>query len=61
MNASKHGFSLPIGKFIVVDAGFHLQFDVLTPYRGVRYHLEKFRVGRSGQQNARYLFNLRHF
>ena len=44
-NACEHGFSLPIGKFIVADAGFHLQFDVLTPYRGVRYHLEKFRVG----------------
>ena len=60
VNARERGFSLPTGKFILADAGFRLQFDVLTPYRGVRYHLEEFGVGRSGPQNARELFNLRH-
>ena len=60
MNARERGFSVPIGKFILADAGFRLQFDVLTPYRGVRYHLEEFASGRAGPQNARELFNLRH-
>ena len=59
-NARERGFCVAMGKFILADAGFRLQFDVLTPYRGVRYHLEEFADGRAGPQNAQELFNLRH-
>ena len=60
VNACERGFSLPTGKFMLADARLRLQFDVLTPYRGVHNHLEEFGVGRSDPQHARELFNLRY-
>ena len=59
-NARSRGFNIPLGKFLLADAGFRNEMDVLTPYRGVRYHLEEFEMGRAGPQNAQELFNLRH-
>ena len=59
-NARDRGFIIPHGKFVLADAGFRNEMDVLTPYRGVRYHLDEFEVGRAGPQNAQELFNLRH-
>ena len=59
-DARERGFALQPGKFILADAGFKLQFDVLVPYRGVRYHLAEFGPGNRAPQNARELFNLRH-
>ncbi|XP_052732389.1 uncharacterized protein LOC128196196 [Vigna angularis] len=49
---------IPEGKYYLGDAGFMLKSTVLTPYRGVRYHLKEFT--RKGPQNARELFNHRH-
>ncbi|XP_052736349.1 uncharacterized protein LOC128197745 [Vigna angularis] len=49
---------IPQGKYYLGDAGFMLKSTVLTPYRGVRYHLKEFT--RTGPQNARELFNHRH-
>ncbi|XP_047147356.1 putative nuclease HARBI1 [Vigna umbellata] len=51
-------FVIPQGKYYLGDAGFMLKSTVLTPYRGVRYHLKEFT--RTGSQNARELFNHRH-
>ncbi|XVF67480.1 hypothetical protein PTKIN_Ptkin10aG0124900 [Pterospermum kingtungense] len=31
---------IPKGKYYLVDAGFPLRSGLLTPYRGVRYHLK---------------------
>ncbi|XP_052725419.1 protein ALP1-like [Vigna angularis] len=45
-------------KIYLGDAGFMLKSTVMTPYRGVRYHLKEF--SRRGPQNARELFNHRH-
>ena len=59
-NARDRGFIIPHGKFVLADAGFRNEKDVLTPYRGVRYHLQEFAMGRAGPQNAQELFNLRH-
>ena len=59
-NAQERGFSLAPGKFVLADAGFRLEFDMLTPYRGTRYHLEAFREGLKGPSSARELPNLRH-
>ncbi|KAK2450637.1 hypothetical protein QL285_009750 [Trifolium repens] len=49
---------IPEGKFYLGDAGFMLKRGLLTPYRGVRYHLKEY--SSRGPQNAKELFNLRH-
>ncbi|XP_014492739.1 protein ALP1-like [Vigna radiata var. radiata] len=49
---------IPQGKYYLGDAGFMLKSTVLTPYRGVRYHLKEYT--RRGPQNARELFNHQH-
>ncbi|XP_072087167.1 protein ALP1-like [Arachis hypogaea] len=47
-----------IGKFYLGDAGFMLKPGILTPYRGVRYHLKEYSVRKL--QNPKELFNHRH-
>ncbi|XP_068466119.1 protein ALP1-like [Phaseolus vulgaris] len=49
---------IPKGKYYLGDAGFMLKPNIITPYRGVRYHLKE--NSRRGSQNAKELFNLRH-
>lgn len=47
--------------FLLGDAGYGLSLRLLTPYRGVRYHLKEFSestLGRPGTKEE--LFNLRH-
>ncbi|XP_019418578.1 PREDICTED: putative nuclease HARBI1 [Lupinus angustifolius] len=46
------------GKFYIGDVGFMLKRMLLTPYRGVRYHLKEYSA--RGPQNSRELFNHRH-
>ncbi|XP_052736625.1 protein ALP1-like [Vigna angularis] len=41
---------IPQGKYYLGDDGFMLKSTVMTPYRGVRYHLKEF--SRRGPQNA---------
>ena len=48
------------GKFYLGDAGYALSSTVLTPYRGIRYHLKEWALGNRKPQNAKELFNLRH-
>ena len=54
------------GKFLIGDAGYALSFKLLTPYRGVMYHLREFDVRNDNNENAHFvrdkyeLFNLRH-
>ena len=59
-DALNHGFSVPPGKFYLVDAGYANTPQFLAPYRGTRYHLQE--QGRAGQkpQNPKELFNLQH-
>ena len=59
-DAKLRGLPLFPGKYYLGDAGYALSWHVLTPYRGVRYHLKEWRIGNEGPQNARELFNLRH-
>ncbi|XLU81807.1 hypothetical protein S245_005227, partial [Arachis hypogaea] len=40
------------------DGGFMLKSGILTPYRGVRYHLKEYLVREP--QNLKELFNHRH-
>jgi hypothetical protein len=54
------GFAAPPGKYYVADAGYTNSPQLLTQYRGVRYHLKEIReVGRDAQ-TAKELFNYRH-
>ncbi|KAK2402996.1 hypothetical protein QL285_052472 [Trifolium repens] len=48
---------IPEGKYYLGDAGFMLKRGVLTPYRGVRYHLKEYST--RGPQNFKELFNHR--
>lgn len=48
------------GKYWLADAGYGLKLWLLTPYRGVRYHLKEFGPDALQPQNAREIYNLRH-
>jgi hypothetical protein len=47
-------------KYYLGDAGYANKRYCMTPYRGVRYHLKEWRLGRARPQNREELFNLRH-
>ena len=48
------------GKYYLGDAGYGLSKYVLTPYRGVRYHLVEIAGNGLGPANYMKLFNLKH-
>ncbi|KAK9034396.1 hypothetical protein V6N11_050563 [Hibiscus sabdariffa] len=52
------GFNIPEGKYYLADAGYGIRNGIISPYRGVRYHLKEFSDHRP--ENAKELFNLRH-
>lgn len=57
---SNKDFTVPKQQYYLADAGYTNADWLLTPYRGVRYHLKEFRLGNSGPENAKKLFNLQH-
>jgi hypothetical protein len=62
-SAISKGFSVPEGRFYLVDGGYANTSSFIAPYRGVRYHLSEFRRRRSSQAsyvNYKELFNHRH-
>ncbi|GMI86646.1 hypothetical protein like AT5G41980 [Hibiscus trionum] len=52
------GFKIPEGKYYLADAGYGIRNGIISPYRGVRYHLKEFNDHRP--ENAKELFNLCH-
>lgn len=52
MHARLLDFRIPANKYYVADAGFALCDTLLTPYRGVRYHLAEW--GRAEKRYALY-------
>lgn len=54
------GFPLRAGKYYLGDAGYSLSRNVLTPYRGTRYHLKEWGQASAKPMNKKELFNLRH-
>ncbi|KAK1302191.1 hypothetical protein QJS10_CPB12g00606 [Acorus calamus] len=48
-----------IGKYFLVDASYPNRHQFLAPFRGERYHLQQFGLGRD-LERAEELFNLRH-
>ena len=59
-DAKTKGLPLLADKYYLGDAGYGLSKYVLTPYRGVRYHLVEFAGNGVGPANYKELFNLRH-
>ena len=59
-DAKTKGFPLFPNKYYLGDAGYGLSKHVLTPYRGVRYHLKEWGNANQRPQNAKELFNYRH-
>jgi hypothetical protein len=53
-------FTVPPGKFYLVDIGYAKTESFFTPYRGVRYHLKEWGHGHHRPQNYQELFNHRH-
>ena len=59
-DAAGKGLTLHEGQYYLGDAGYALSKWVLTPYRGVRYHLKEWARGTNRPQTKEELFNLRH-
>lgn len=59
-DARNRGLPVIENKFYLGDAGYALSKTVLTPYRGVRYHLNEFAGHGNAPTNFKELFNLRH-
>jgi hypothetical protein len=53
-DAFSKNFHVPKGKYYLGDAGYGLSEQVLTPYRGVRYHLRETRL--AGQRYNSFYF-----
>ncbi|XP_030922845.1 protein ANTAGONIST OF LIKE HETEROCHROMATIN PROTEIN 1-like [Quercus lobata] len=47
-----------VGKYYLSDAGYGVRKGIISPYRGVRYHLKEF--SDNPPRNDKELFNLRH-
>ena len=60
MDTVQKGFIIPDNKYLLADAGYNYSHRLLTPFRGIRYHLQE--TTRHGLQPAtpEELYNLRH-
>ena len=47
-----------VGKYYLGDTGYGVRKGIISPYRGVRYHLKEF--SDNPPRNDKELFNLRH-
>ena len=54
------GFTTPLGKYWLGDAGYPNTDTILVPYRATRYHLKEQRLSGKRPENSKELFNLRH-
>lgn len=59
-DAVRRGFKVPEGRYILGDAAYPLANGVLTPYRTVQYHLQRWRLQRRNPSTPQELFNYRH-
>ncbi|KAH6771755.1 hypothetical protein C2S52_005529 [Perilla frutescens var. hirtella] len=55
-----NGLRVPIGNYYLCDNGYVNGEGFLTPYRGLRYHLDDWVQGRYAPQNKEELFNMKH-
>ncbi|XP_047951638.1 protein ALP1-like isoform X2 [Salvia hispanica] len=54
------GLKVPKGCYYLCDSAYANADGFLTPYKGIRYHLKEWGVGRQAPQTPEELFNLRH-
>ncbi|XP_042056100.1 uncharacterized protein LOC121800640 [Salvia splendens] len=54
------GLKVPKGCYYLCDNAYANAEGFLTPYKGVRYHLKEWGIGRQAPQTPQELFNLRH-
>ena len=59
-SALDDGFTVPQGKYYLVDAGYANTPKFLAPYRGIRYHVKEQGLANERPRNYKELFNLRH-
>jgi hypothetical protein len=59
-SALDDGFTVPRGKFFLVDAGYANTPQFIAPYRSVRYHVREQGAANERPRNYKELFNLRH-
>ena len=57
-DAYTKGLTVPEGKYDLADAGYGLSRRILTPYRGVRYHLKEWKQGRQRYSEVAMCHNL---
>lgn len=60
VDAVQEGFIIPKGKFLLADAGYNSSHRLLTPYRGIRYHLQESARHGLRPETPEELYNLRH-
>jgi hypothetical protein len=60
MDAYSKGLALPDNKYLLADAGYGLQKGLMTPFRGVRYHLKEQALASQRPGDEKELYNLRH-
>lgn len=58
--AVEHGLRFPKDCYFLGDLGYPLSRRILTPYKGVRYHLKEFQGSGMEPADMKELFNLRH-
>ena len=51
---------VPRGKYLLADAGYNCSYRLLTPFRGVRYHLQESARHNLRPATSKELYNLRH-
>ncbi|XP_020094902.1 putative nuclease HARBI1 [Ananas comosus] len=59
-DALNNGFTVPLGKYYLVDAGYANTLSFIAPYRGIRYHLREHGAANEKPKDYKELFNLRH-
>ena len=59
-DAITKGFRIPGNKYFLADAGYGIRQGLMTPYRGVRYHLKEQASASVRPDNKKELYNLRH-
>ncbi|KAH5707858.1 hypothetical protein HBI81_243770 [Parastagonospora nodorum] len=59
-DAVRRGFKAPPGRYFLADAGYANKDFLLSPYRGVRYHLREISQAARVPEDKYELFNYRH-
>lgn len=58
--ATIRSFQVSNGRYYLVDAGFGLDTNIITPWSGQRYHLNDFEASGQPPTMDKELYNLRH-